>query len=295
MQSFGGFWPALVTPYTPDDEINLPVLLELVDYMLGKRVTGLYICGSTGEGAFQSAAERRQVAEAVLKHVNGRMPVIVHVGAASLKEACGLAQHARAHGAAAISSIVPPVVYDARGIGAYFARLAQAAPELPFLPYLFGGTRDVFSLLNELKDIPNFTGTKYFGPNMYELSQLVTFRSRDWTVFNGMDEQAVLGLMYGAHGVIGSTLNFMPGAYGRMTALLQDGKAGEALAMQQRANAITRLLLEAGFVGGMRMILTRLGFAVGAPRLPNLALPEGAWEALLPRLLAAGLDELVAL
>lgn len=295
MQSFGGFWPALVTPYTCDDQINVPVLQQMVEYMVGKQVTGLYICGSTGEGAFLSAAERRLVTETVMQKVNGRLPVIVHVGAASLKEACGLAHHAQENGAAGISSIVPPVVYDARGIGLYFSRLAQAAPALPFLPYLFGGTRDVLSLLNELQDIPNFAGTKYFGPNMYELSQLCTFRSSSWTVFSGMDEQAVLGLMFGAHGVIGSTLNFMPGAYRMMIEALQAGKAGEALALQKRANAITTTLIEAGFVGGMRMILTRLGFEVNIPRLPNLPLPNGAWDSLLPRLLAVGLDELTAL
>ena len=38
--TFHGVWPALVTPFTPDDEINFPVLHDLVQYLLDKGVDG---------------------------------------------------------------------------------------------------------------------------------------------------------------------------------------------------------------------------------------------------------------
>ena len=66
MRTFDGFWPALITPYTEDDRINVPVLRQLVDYHLAKGVSGFYICGSTGEGPLQNADERILVADTVL-------------------------------------------------------------------------------------------------------------------------------------------------------------------------------------------------------------------------------------
>ena len=295
MRSFDGFWPALITPYTPDDQVNLTVVRDLVDYHLGKGVTGFYLCGSTGEGLFLSLAERRAIVETVMERVAGRALVIVHVGAASVNDAVALAQHAAASGADGISSILPPVVYDGRGIAPYLARVAAAAPDLPFLPYLFGGTRDSLALMRDLADVPNFAGTKYYGPNMYEMSQIAAFRDEGWTVFVGMDEQAALGLMYGAHGIIGSSLNFMPGVYRCILDRVRGGELEAALDMQRRSNAIIGLMHSYGYVGCMRVILAHLGVDCGAPRLPNLALPAAQRERFLAELADAGFAELAAL
>lgn len=273
MRVFDGFWPALITPYTPDDQINVPLLRALVDHFVAKGVSGFYICGSTGEGAFQTVAERTLIAETVLAQSQGRVPVIVHVGAAVINDAVELAAHAQAAGAAGISSIVPPVVYDARGVVPFFERVAAAAPELPFLPYLFGYAKDAVALMHDLAHIPTLAGTKYTAPNMYEMSRIVAFRSQGWTVFSGMDEQALLGLMYGAAGMIGSTLNLMPGAYREILHLYRRGEIAAALEMQRRANAVTTLLIDAGFVGAFREAMCVLGFDCGRPRLPNLPLP----------------------
>lgn len=295
MRSFDGFWPALLTPYTPDDQVNLAVVRDLVDYHLGKGVTGFYLCGSTGEGLFLSPAERRAIVETVMERVAGRALVIVHVGAATLNDAVALAQHADAVGADGISSIVPPVAYDARGIAPYLARVAAAAPDLPFLPYLFGGTRDSLALMRDLADVPNFAGTKYYGPNMYEMSQIAAFRNEGWTVFVGMDEQAALGLMYGAHGIIGSSLNFMPGVYHCILDGVRSGELGAALDMQRRSNAIIGLMHGYGYVGCMRAALARLGFDCGAPRLPNLPLPAAQRSRFLAELEDSGFAKLAAL
>ncbi len=295
MRTFDGFWPALITPYTPDDQVNLPVVRALVDYQLGKGVSGFYICGSTGEGAFQTVAERTQIAETVMEQVAGRVPVIVHVGSAVLNDSVRLAAHAQAIGAAAISSIVPPVVYDARGVVPFFERLAAAAPELPFLPYLFGYSKDAMALMHDLAHIPTLAGTKYTAPNMYEMNRIVTFRGEGWTVFSGMDEQAMLGMLYGAAGVIGSTLNFMPGAYREILAACRAGNMADALAMQQRANAVTTLLISKGFVGAFREVMCLLGFDCGRPRLPNLPLADEQRPALHAALAELDFDSIAAL
>lgn len=294
MRTFNGHWPALLTPFTPDDQVNTAMLRSLVDYHLGKRVTGFYICGSTGEGSFQSVEERMLVAETVMKHLAGRAPVLVHVGSTCLNDAIRLAKHAQALSAAGISSILPAVVYDARGITPYFEKLAGSVPEMPFLPYLFGGTRDCLSLTRDLAHIPNFVGTKYFGANMYEMAQLVNFRSHDWTVFHGMDEQAALGILYGAHGVIGSSLNFMPGAYRRIFEHLSSGEINPAMDIQRKVNKVIEIMIANGFVGSMRAIMGWIGLPCGQPRLPNLPLRTEE-STLRAQLEPAGLFDLIAL
>ena len=66
MAIFKGAWPALLTPFTADDQVNFPVLHGVVDYLLAKGVDGFYVCGSTGEGVYMSVDERKKVTEAVV-------------------------------------------------------------------------------------------------------------------------------------------------------------------------------------------------------------------------------------
>ena len=86
-KTFHGAWPALITPATADGDVNLTALRDLVDYMLDKKVDGLYLCGSTGEGLLISADGRRKAVETVMGRVGDRIPVIVHVGSVSTREA----------------------------------------------------------------------------------------------------------------------------------------------------------------------------------------------------------------
>ena len=54
-------------------------------------------------------------------------------------------------------------------------------------------------------------------------------------------------------------------------------------------------MLEMGFVGCMRAAMSRLGFEVGEPRLPNLPLPAAKRPELFARLDAAGFNGIAAL
>jgi N-acetylneuraminate lyase len=271
------------------------MLRKLVDHFVVRKLDGLYLCGSTGEGVFMSVEERELVTETVMSHVKDQMPVIVHVGSTSTLDAARLARHARDLGAAGISTILPPVTFDPRSVVAHFEAIAAAVPELPFLPYVFGGARDAVSLMRDLLHIPNLAGTKYYGPNMYELSHLIALRNHDWTVMAGMDEQCLFAAMFGAHGSIGSTANVMPGVYQQIYQCYQTGDLMRGLELQKRANQVIDILISFGFTGAFKETLRYLGFDCGKPRLPNLALPEAQCKELQDKLEAVGFAELAAL
>src|SRR5882757_6020492 len=106
MTKFSGAWPALVTPFTERNQVNVPVLRKLTDYLIGKRIGGFYVCGSTGEGIYMSVAERKLVLETVIEQTNRRVPVIAHVGTMVASDAAELAQHAQQAGADGVASII---------------------------------------------------------------------------------------------------------------------------------------------------------------------------------------------
>lgn len=294
MTMFRGTWPALVTPFTPEDTVNVAVLRDLVEYHLSKQVDGFYVCGRTGQGLSLSGAERQCVAETVIEHVNNRVPVIVHIGGMSIQDAEILAGHAQQIGASGISSIIPPYYTEMGQIVGFFQAVALAAPGLPFFPYLFGFPK-VVELMRNLLPIPNVLGTKYTGPNMYEFQQVVNLCQKNWYIFSGMDEQCLFARMSGAAGSIGSTQNIMPGVYRKIYACFENGELAEAMEWQKKANTVTETLYKYNFMTGMTEAMRLLGFDCGTLRLPLFPLAEEQREALKADLQAAGFFELAAM
>lgn len=295
MRTFSGAWPALLTPFTNESQVNVPVLRRLVDYLIGKGIGGFYVCGSTGEGIYMTAAERMLTLETVIEQTNGRVPVIAHIGCVAAGDAAALARHAQDAGADGVASIIPPLYNSTPAIHDYYANIAGAAPDSPLFTYIFGGPVDAVALMRALLDIPTLAGGKYTGPNMFEFRRIIDLGAGKWTVFSGMDEECLFAAMFGASGNIGSTLNYHPGLYREIHTAVKAGDMARGTELQLQANRITAIMADAGFMGALKAAMQLLDFDCGQPRLPNLTLPEAQWEPLRQQLVAAGFVELAAL
>lgn len=295
MTTFTGAWPALVTPFTEHNQVNIPVLRKLTDYLIGKQIGGFYVCGSTGEGIYMSVAERKLVLETVIEQNNGRVPVIAHVGTVAAGDAAELAQHAQQVGANGVASIIPPLYTSVAGIHGYYAGIAAAAPALPLLTYIFGGPADAVALMRSLSDISTFAGSKYTGPNMFEFRRILDLGEGKWTVFSGMDEQCVFAAMFGASGSIGSSLNYHPGAYREIGQAVASGNFARGIELQLQVNQTTAIMMNVGFMSALKEVMRWLDFDCGHPRLPNLPLASEKIAQLREDLAAVGFFDLVAL
>jgi 4-hydroxy-tetrahydrodipicolinate synthase len=124
-----GVFAPIVTPFrSADGEVDTPWIAEHIAYLKAQGCDGLVACGTNGEAASLSVAERKAVLETALKHAGG-MPVLAGTGAAALPDAIALTRHAFAAGADGVL-VVPPFFFkrpaDA-GITAWFRRLCDAA------------------------------------------------------------------------------------------------------------------------------------------------------------------------
>ena len=108
------FLPAIVTPLTPDREIDTASARTLCAAMFRQGAGGLYVCGNTGEGMHLSEEARQSMALVAVQETakaGGGRVCIIHVGAAQPDEALRLAKHARDIGASAVSSLPPFVTH----------------------------------------------------------------------------------------------------------------------------------------------------------------------------------------
>ncbi len=103
---FRGIFPALVTPFTADDQVDEPAFRELIRFVL-PHVNGLVPCGTTGEFSSLTYEERQRVVQICLDEVAGRVPVLAGTGSQSTRETVELTRWARDAGAAGALVVAP--------------------------------------------------------------------------------------------------------------------------------------------------------------------------------------------
>ncbi len=293
-----GLVAATYTPLNDDGDLRLEVIPEMVDHLLLQGVSGLYVCGSTGEGMSLSGVERRSIAEAYVTAAAGRVPVIVQVGHNSLAEASQLAAHAQEIGADLVSATCPSYfkVSDVATLVDCMAKLASGAPDTPFyyyhIPVLTGSTLDVVEFLKQGGDrIPNLAGLKYTDSKLHECQQCLELDDGRFDVVWGCDEMLLGALATGARAAIGSTYNIAASLYRRVVTAFADGDFDESRRLQSLSVNMIRTLNHFPFHPAMKAVLGMQGFNMGGCRLPQGRLSDSDADTLRSELQSIGFFE----
>ena len=271
MMRFRGVWPALVTPLTAEDQIDIQATERLLTYLMDAGVHGFYACGGTGEGVLLPLDQRKLMAETVIGHVGGQVPVIMHVGAASTADAVELAVHAASAGADAIAA-VPPFYYQVgfEAIREHYRLIGQASDLPLFLYYIPGATGVTLSAgeMWELCQLPNVVGFKYSDYDLYKLEQILSLGQGTLNVFSGPDQLFLPCQALGVDGAVGSTYNILPAHFGRLYDACQAADLETARRLQSQANRIIDLYGRHGGIPALREILRLMGYDCGYCRRP---------------------------
>jgi N-acetylneuraminate lyase len=256
-----GILPAVVTTYSADGCFAVGPFERLVQALYQAGVHGLYVCGQTGEGLQQPVEQRKQVLEAAVRCSPRGKLVIVHVGAATTRDALALARHAEQAGAHAISSLPPADRYDFSEIEAYYTELAGATG-LPLLVYHHPEVYPHLTVERALVlcSIPNVAGFKFTDYNLYLLSLI---RQQGRMVFNGRDEVLAAGLLMGANGGVGTFYNLFPKTFVRIFNLAREERWDEAAALQASLSQFIRSFFRLPLVPSVRAALEIAGLDTG--------------------------------
>lgn len=135
MDDLRGSLVALVTPMTASGAIDWAALDGLVDWHLESGTHGIVPVGTTGESATLSHAEQKQVIEAVVRRVKGRVPVVAGTGANATAEAIEFTRAAQGAGANYCLSVTPYYNKPTQeGLYRHYCAIAEAV-DLPMVLY----------------------------------------------------------------------------------------------------------------------------------------------------------------
>jgi len=119
MTELNGVYPILATTFREDGSIDLNSQLKLVDFLLEAGAHGLGLFGNASEGYTLMPDERTGLLRAIVKQVNGRVPLVVSTGHTGTDAAVRLSVEARDLGADALM-VLPPYFLKAEGEGLLF-------------------------------------------------------------------------------------------------------------------------------------------------------------------------------
>jgi len=290
--TFRGVWPAMLTPLRTDGSPNLGACEQLVDLFAKQGLGGIYLVGSTGQWPLFTMAERKAIAECVVKAAAGKIPVMVHVGAVTTADAVDLAKHAAKIGADAVSAVGP--IYFSHSVDAVFDYYTQigAASDRPLFAYHLSGVSQMSVGPREYAErflkVPNAAGMKITALDLYSFGLIQGVAGDRLQLFSGADEVMCHALLSGAIGAIGSYYNL----WGAECKKAREATAAGDIAMGREfmlrfQAAIADVLANGGMWTFFTTAMKRKhGIDVGRPR-PPLAAADKTWsEAEVDRILA---------
>ena len=299
MLGIRGLVAATFTPFNADGELALEQVGPMVDDLIRRRIAGLYVVGSTGEGVSLTTDERQQVAAEFVNAAGGRVPVIVQVGHNSVREAAGLARHAARIGSTAISAAPPSYfpITSADQLVDCIEPIAAAAPELPFyyyhIPTRTGVNIDLVELFEKVEHIPSFMGVKFTSPEIATFQAAQAAAGDRFELFYGCDEMLLSALAVGARAAVGSTYNIAGGLNHRILAAFERGDLEQAARYQAQSVELVRVILRWGALGAQKALMAQLGFDCGPTRPPLRTLSPDDVQRMLGELEEKGLTDLL--
>ncbi len=270
LEKFKGVFPALLTPFDKNDNINEAALEQLIEMNLQKGVKGFYVGGSTAEVYLLSDEERKYIYKLVKDIVNDRCTLIAHIGCISTRQTIGYGQFVEELGYDAVSSVAPFYYkFTFEEIKKHYFSIVENV-SLPMIVYNFPSFSGVNLTVNNLSEFlkdDRFIGIKHTSNDYFAMEQFKTAFS-DKVIYNGFDEMFLAGLSMGADGGIGSTFNFMAEKFIKIQKLFTDGKYEKAYKIQQDANKIISALVKVGVFQGEKAVLNMLGIDFEDVRAP---------------------------
>jgi 4-hydroxy-tetrahydrodipicolinate synthase len=293
MTTLAGCGTALVTPFLPDESVDLESLRALVDWQIQCGVDFLVPCGTTGEAQTLSREERELVVRTVVEQAAGRVPVMAGATSNDTREAVIEARRMSALGVTWLLSATPyynkPTV---EGVLQHFRRVADAST-VPVCLYNNPG-RTALNMKPEtilrLAQHGNFCGVKESSGDLAQVQHLLLGRPDHFAVMCGEDWMTLAVIAAGGDGLISVVSNEAPAG---MSQLVRASRAGR---MPEARTLLYQLLplMEATFIetnpGPAKAALAAMGRIRNVLRLPLVPVAQQRMSPVLAALKEAGVE-----
>lgn len=266
-----GVMPALVTPFTRDGDINEEGFRQVIEYTIGKGVTGVVPAGTTGEFSYMRTEERKKLLKLTVECVNGRVPIIAGTGQHSTRATVELTRYAANVGCDAALVISPYYLRPAdKGYYDHYATVATKG-DLPIILYnLPQCTLGVLNsnVVEDLAELDTVVGIKDSSGNVPYMLELIQKLKGKIEVLCGADECFLSSIVAGSNAAIMASANVIPHIWLEVMKLAKEGNLEKAAELQREAQTFARMALKYGAAPPIKAALRMIGIDAGRSRMP---------------------------
>ncbi|MCS7000028.1 MAG: 4-hydroxy-tetrahydrodipicolinate synthase [Bacteroidota bacterium] len=269
---FRGTATALVTPFQKDGNIDVPALARLVELQISEGIEALVPCGSTGESATLTMAERLEVIERTVEFAQRRVPVIAGTGTNDTRTTIELTNRAVEIGADAVLVVTPYYNKPSqKGLIEHYRALIRETDARIILYNVPGRTGVNMTAETQLEVAvlsERIIGTKEASGNLEQIQAIIRDAPPHFAVYSGDDSLTLPIIACGGQGVISVISNYLPRRFGEGVRLALRGDYSAA------RNVLLDLLplMQANFLEPnplpVKYILAQMGFIEEVYRLP---------------------------
>lgn len=269
---FKGLGVALITPFKADGSVDFPTLLKLVEYQVNAGTNYLVIFGTTAESPTLTDEERAEIKAAVVKQVDGRIPIVLGIGGNNTQQVVSSIKNTNLEGISAILSVVPYYNKPSQeGIYQHYRKIAEST-DMPIILYNVPGrtgtNMNADTTLRLAHEFKNIIAVKEASGNFRQIDEIIKKKPTHFMVISGDDAITFPLITLGAMGVISVVGNAFPKEFGRMVHLAIAGELEESRAIHYRFVEMMDLLFVDGNPAGVKRLMSEMGLIENALRLP---------------------------
>jgi 4-hydroxy-tetrahydrodipicolinate synthase len=214
--SLKGLFPPLLLPLDESGGLDFDSLRRQIDFLLAGGIDGLWVNGTTGDFFALTDDENEAIVEAVVEHVQGRVPVVAQVGDAATRRAVAKANRAMRAGADFISVVLPYYLeYSQAELQEHYRVISRASGQpvvLYQLPQMCKVTLTVENILELVRE-GVLVGIKDSSGDMDFYGRLTTQVAKErlsLRCFVGSGALMTASLRAGGHGLMCAIANLVP-------------------------------------------------------------------------------------
>ncbi len=279
-----GVFPALLTPFTEDDQLDLDLFAKNLDAQIDAGVSGIVLGGSLGEASVLTLEEKEKLVKFAIKKIQGRIPVVLNIAEGATAEALKQAALAEQWGADGLM-LLPPMRYksDHRETVTYFKTIAHSTP-LPIMiynnpvDYKIEVTLDMFE---ELIVCENITAVKESTRDVSNVSRMINRFGRRIKILCGVDTLAMEELCLGADGWVAGLVDAFPHETVAIYKLVKAQRFNEAAEIYRWFMPLLELDIHPKLVQYIKLAATQTGIGSENVRAPRLTLAGAEREHIL--------------
>ena len=270
-----GVYPALLTPFTSSDQVDIPLFEKNLAAQLDAGVHGLIIGGSLGEASTLRVEEKEKLVKSAKAFAGSRVPVLLNIAESVTADAIAQTQLAQKWGADGLM-LLPPMRYksDDRETAHYFKTVAQST-ELPIMIYNNPVDYKIDfrpELFDQLIDCPNVQALKESSRDVTNLTRMLNRFGERFKILCGVDTLAMEELCLGAHGWVAGLVDAFPKETVAIWNLVQKGELEQARSIYRWFMPLLELDIHPKLVQYIKLAAQEVGIGSEFVRAPRLTL-----------------------